>query len=535
MGIIRRSELREKVLPPVLKLALENQINEEKNQNINHQYSGFNFELYSEECKHISPTLTERRSVDTLVYPEKEDYICYENHAQDSRVKNMGDVCQNLTARMGTSGGNLPIVQEISSIAFEPGIAQREGGESRFTDEFVGTLRSNAGDNQHAVAIVEKNQECFNIATCDANGTRKDRPNGGLYITKADASKTISTGGLGNETVVVDEIIALDGDKIAKKERKGGSGFGINEDNVMYTQTAKDVHAVAYVQCVVDMMGGKAGCHISSEDVSPTITSGRGSASDVHSVAYGETEKIRTTATVRRLLPIECERLMGFPEVNVLEIGKMTKDEFIAWELAQGNISVDVHSGKVFSHRTGGGNPCPPRELKGTVLNGYKVVSLREKEVKKQCRVHRIVWIAANGLIPENMVVDHINNNKMDNCIENLQLLTSVDNSKKAHSEGLIPHHKKISDEDVWAIATLHKEHDIPIKKLVDFYGISKSRFYQLVKKQGWTQIPWKGKSPEDCPDAPRYKACGNSMCVNVMQWIGKRIDEVEKNGLFDL
>lgn len=44
-----------------------------------------------------------------------------------------------------------------------------------------------------------------------------------------------------------------------------------------------------------------------------------------------------------------------------------------------------------------------------------------------------------------------------------------------------------------------------------------------------WTRIPWKGKPEEKCPDSPRYKACGNSMCVNVMRWIGKRIDEQEK------
>ena len=42
----------------------------------------------------------------------------------------------------------------------------------------------------------------------------------------------------------------------------------------------------------------------------------------------------------------------------------------------------------------------------------------------------------------------------------------------------------------------------------------------------GWTQIPWKGRPAEQCPDAPRYKACGNSMCVNVMRWIGERIEE---------
>lgn len=45
-----------------------------------------------------------------------------------------------------------------------------------------------------------------------------------------------------------------------------------------------------------------------------------------------------------------------------------------------------------------------------------------------------------------------------------------------------------------------------------------------------WTRIPWRGKPAEDCPDGPRYKACGNSMGVNVMRWIGKRIQEVEDN-----
>ncbi|MDD5727904.1 MAG: DNA cytosine methyltransferase [Victivallales bacterium] len=42
------------------------------------------------------------------------------------------------------------------------------------------------------------------------------------------------------------------------------------------------------------------------------------------------------------------------------------------------------------------------------------------------------------------------------------------------------------------------------------------------------TRIPWRGKSEDECPDAPRYKACGNSMCVNVMAWLGERIDKVE-------
>lgn len=41
-----------------------------------------------------------------------------------------------------------------------------------------------------------------------------------------------------------------------------------------------------------------------------------------------------------------------------------------------------------------------------------------------------------------------------------------------------------------------------------------------------YTQIPWRGKAPEDCPDGPRYKALGNSMAVPVMRWIGERIKQ---------
>lgn len=45
----------------------------------------------------------------------------------------------------------------------------------------------------------------------------------------------------------------------------------------------------------------------------------------------------------------------------------------------------------------------------------------------------------------------------------------------------------------------------------------------------GWTRVPYRGKSAEECPDTPRYKALGNSMAVPVMRWIGERIAMVEE------
>ena len=43
----------------------------------------------------------------------------------------------------------------------------------------------------------------------------------------------------------------------------------------------------------------------------------------------------------------------------------------------------------------------------------------------------------------------------------------------------------------------------------------------------GFCDIPWRGK--DHAPDGPQYKALGNSFAVNVAEWIGRRIELVER------
>ena len=50
--------------------------------------------------------------------------------------------------------------------------------------------------------------------------------------------------------------------------------------------------------------------------------------------------------------------------------------------------------------------------------------------------------------------------------------------------------------------------------------------------EKGHTRIPWNGKPAEECPDGPRYKACGNSMATPVIRWIGLRIQQFEDGTL---
>ena len=44
-----------------------------------------------------------------------------------------------------------------------------------------------------------------------------------------------------------------------------------------------------------------------------------------------------------------------------------------------------------------------------------------------------------------------------------------------------------------------------------------------------YTRIPWRGKPAEECPDGPRYKAIGNSMSINIMRFLGERLQMVDE------
>ena len=67
--------------------------------------------------------------------------------------------------------------------------------------------------------------------------------------------------------------------------------------------------------------------------------------------------------------------------------------------------------------------------LKPKLVRGYYQVCLFKQAIKKKYLVHRLVWSAFNGSIPEGLQVNHINEIKSDNRLENLNLMTPKENT----------------------------------------------------------------------------------------------------------
>jgi len=70
-------------------------------------------------------------------------------------------------------------------------------------------------------------------------------------------------------------------------------------------------------------------------------------------------------------------------------------------------------------------------------VDGYKTFgkNVGGYEVKKA--VHRAVWEAFNGPVPNGMVIDHINQDKLDNRLSNLRLTTKSGNSHNTNRRGI--------------------------------------------------------------------------------------------------
>lgn len=74
------------------------------------------------------------------------------------------------------------------------------------------------------------------------------------------------------------------------------------------------------------------------------------------------------------------------------------------------------------------------RILKQFFKQRYWYVNLTHNGIKKDYRVHRLVYITYKGNIPKNMVIDHIDGNTSNNNINNLRCVTQSKNCQNLNT-----------------------------------------------------------------------------------------------------
>ena len=146
--------------------------------------------------------------------------VLYENHPNDSRVTGPHDIAPTIAARFGTGGGNVPFVQDITAVAFQPGNLARRAGSDPSTEVFP-TLSKDSGDqNPHVATPMAVRRllpsECEALQGFPKNWTRiswngktpEQCPDGPRYKAIGNSMATNCMKWIGRRIQLVDDIIS---------------------------------------------------------------------------------------------------------------------------------------------------------------------------------------------------------------------------------------------------------------------------------------------------------------------------------------
>ena len=318
--------------------------------------------------------------------------VALENHPTDSRVKVSEDnMVQTLTSRMGTGGGNVPLVMDAATpktlkiragggnggkgaliqddksatlscnndqtvfVPFCKGMRPHSAEETpTWKDgEVANTLNTfDIGETRCNELVVQ----AYGICSKESNAMKSDNPHSGFY--EAQTARTLDcncNNPSSNQGGIA--VVAVQGSMIGRDDKNGPQGSGVNED-VSFTLNATDHHAVAYpTYCTSKnsyfMRAEKELANTlvatdykdppvindvrtaSGKDVFGTISASMGSKQWLgnQEAFSGDYHIAEPDYIVRRLTPTECARLQGFPDwwCGGLGTDDPTEEEMIFW------------------------------------------------------------------------------------------------------------------------------------------------------------------------------------------------------------
>ena len=434
---------------------------------------------------------------------------------------NATDLTKRITGQADKSG--VFVMQPSGFDPYEP------GGVKSASPEVSGALVNGSSPGYH-------NAVCFENHQTDARTIQVDvAPTMGATHNAQAANN--------NPLVVVpaDAVVAIDMDKnkptnADRPVRKGGAGFGVSEKGASYTLTARDQHAVAYA---IDSMGSnamksknpKSGCR--EVECAPTLTT-VDSAPVKHQggtavVAFlpGNSGKARSVAADEEVSPTlmrtqgesgnkvavaaEC---VGVFDMGARKTGAGTDTSGASPTILAAH-GTDPHAVCIGFNCEAGTHDHKPKDNLGETL-----------AASHKCGV-------AIGL--DRASFNQGRNAQFGFAVEEECAPTVVAKGPGAVSfepgiarrEGAL--HRFVSE----LASTLRSDMGDNLLAVAIDYIVRRLTPLECERLQGlpdgYTKIPYRGKSAEDCPDTPRYKALGNGWAVNCARWICQRIQNYDR------
>ena len=330
LGILRRAACRGKSLPPLLEAALRMQAGLDPPAPISGEAKAYHINQRNEgiDLDGVSGALmaTQNLQMQTFITNPSssqngpQTQIAFAANQRDE-VRDLHDVAGALQAQPG-------LKHQTFVAGFSAG-AGASAGTIGYQEGVSPTLKGSPSGNCMP-SILCINDQGGQIMECSENvtGTLRAqehghqplvlRPTGpkvyenhgidGRYTGPHDVAPTMSarygTGGNNIPLVQQEEVICIAGNAIDRQPQNGGNGFGWQRD-ISYTLTATDKHAV--IKPYQETVG--ALCRGDEKGIGNQYVS-----QDKCIIAGEITEEYSATNLVRRLTPLECERLQGYPD-----------------------------------------------------------------------------------------------------------------------------------------------------------------------------------------------------------------------------
>ncbi|HDX9500157.1 TPA: HNH endonuclease [Bacillus thuringiensis] len=137
------------------------------------------------------------------------------------------------------------------------------------------------------------------------------------------------------------------------------------------------------------------------------------------------------------------------------------------------------------------------RELSVSIgKTGYKVIGLYCKGKQKMYKVHRLVALAFIPNPENKNIINHINGDKTNNFVENLEWTTQKENIRHAFDAGLskqgnIHYKAKLTEDDVRWI----REHYVPrhpefgVTAIAKKFSMNKATISAIINNKIWKDV----------------------------------------------